>query len=215
MPLRVGLAFVPANSSVPGLDAADKQKLLLRVEKAFAARAYIEDITIIPDTYMQPGSGSLGLDQIGRLYQVDVISLVSYDQAVNLSDRKLSFFYWTMVGAYLLKGNHSQVSTFVDMAVIDVANKKLLLRAAGVSGSEQNTTLVDAASDTVDARRIGFEKAMNEMTANFERELSAFEEPINSGIDIALIHSSAKGAIGAELFLLLGCMALRRDLLRI
>ena len=61
------------------------------------------------------------------------MALVSYDQVANTSEKTSSLLYWTIVGAYVVKGNKNDVQTFVDTAVFDMATRKLLFRAPGVS----------------------------------------------------------------------------------
>ncbi|MEQ1704159.1 MAG: Ig-like domain repeat protein, partial [Ilumatobacteraceae bacterium] len=50
-------------------------------------------------------------------YGLDVIALVSYDQVAHSAETTSSFLYWTIVGAYVVKGNKNDVQTFVDTAV--------------------------------------------------------------------------------------------------
>ena len=91
LPLLVGLAFVPAQSNnVEGLSEANKNSLLEKVKKSFANREFIKEITIIPDTYLRSGSGFQTVDQVARLYGLDLIALVSYDQVAHVDDTKSS-----------------------------------------------------------------------------------------------------------------------------
>lgn len=213
LPLRVGLAFVPGNQETPGLTEADKLALLENVKSSFSSREYVRNITIIPDTYLRGMRGAAGLDQLARLYELDVMALVSYDQTVNLDDRKSSVFYWTILGAYLVKGSEGEVSTFVDLAVVDVNTKKLLLRAAGISSSSQNSTLVDVLKDTRISRRDGFVNAMASMISNFDQELNRFEEAVSTNEEIEVVRPDAKGGgvIGFELLLLLPLLRRRMN----
>ncbi|MDH4259478.1 MAG: rhombotarget lipoprotein, partial [Gammaproteobacteria bacterium] len=127
LPLHVGLAFVPSRSgSDQVLTEAYRVDLLNRVKAAFAGRDYIREITVIPDAYLRSGKGFAALDQTARLYDIDVMALVSYDQVAHSDETKASFLYWTVVGAYMIKGNKNEVQTFVDTAVFDVPTRKLL-----------------------------------------------------------------------------------------
>ena len=102
IPLRVGLAFVPSTdqANVPVLSEATKTELLQRVRSQFLDRDYIGEIEIIPETYMRTGQGFTSLDQISRIYNLDVMALVSYDQVVASEDTKASFLYWTIIGEF-------------------------------------------------------------------------------------------------------------------
>ncbi|MFT5721469.1 MAG: rhombotail lipoprotein [Motiliproteus sp.] len=73
---------------------------------------------------MRSSKGFEGVSQIARLYGLDIVALVSYDQVAVTSDTKSSILYWTIVGAYFIKGNKNQATTFVDTAVFDVNSRK-------------------------------------------------------------------------------------------
>ena len=130
LPLRVGLAFVPGNLH-KGLSEGRKVEMLNRVKQAFEQRDFIAKIEVIPEAYLRQGRGFDSIDQIARLYGLDVIALVSYDQVVYTEDTAASLLYWTIVGAYVIKGSSNDVDTFVDTAVFEVASRKLLFRAPG------------------------------------------------------------------------------------
>ena len=53
-----------------------------------------------------------------RLYAVDLMALVSYDQVTHGDTNEWSLGYLTIVGMYVLKGNRYDVSTVVDLAVV-------------------------------------------------------------------------------------------------
>ncbi|NNF52765.1 MAG: rhombotarget lipoprotein, partial [Gammaproteobacteria bacterium] len=179
VPLRVGLAFVPSNSSTtPGLSEASKTVLLERVRDAFREREFIAHIEVIPETYLRSRRGFESLEQVGRLYQLDVMALVSYDQVVHSDDRASSILYWTVIGAYVVKGSKNDVQTFVDTAIFDIPTRRLLFRAPGVDKSSSNTTLIGSADELRRNREQGFERAMADMTTNLAVELDAFRERI-------------------------------------
>ncbi len=88
LPLRAGIAFVPAaNPSNSGISEVTKSELLNQVKAAFIDRDYIEHIEVIPETYLRSSKGFEGMQQVARLYGVDVMALVSYDQ-VSISSTK-------------------------------------------------------------------------------------------------------------------------------
>src|SRR5205814_5546116 len=82
IPLRVGLAFLPSTelAATGGLDAAHQEVLLERIRERFSSRPFVADIVMIPDYYLRGGSGYEGLQGVQRLYGVDIMALVSYDQ---------------------------------------------------------------------------------------------------------------------------------------
>jgi rhombotail lipoprotein len=199
LPLHVGLAFVPSGSGdTPGLSEAGKAELLEQVRQRFAGRDFISEITIIPDTYLRSSKGFDGVDQIARLYGLDVMALVSYDQVANSDDNKASIFYWTIVGAYLIKGSDTDVQTFVDTAIFDISTHKLLFRAPGVHRESRSTTLVGSGKRLREAREQSFAAAMADMTGNLEAELDRFRERIKQDSSVTVTYrDSYRGGGGA------------------
>ena len=207
LPLRVGLAFVPSHSNnVEGLSEANKNELLEKVKEAFSDREFIKEINIIPDTYLRSGNGFETVDQIARLYGLDVIALVSYDQVAHIDDTKSSILYWTVVGAYFVKGSKNDVQTFVDTAIFDIKTHKLLFRAPGINKIEATSTLVNSTEEMRRARESSFSLAMADMTDNLADELDKFKERIKTDQSVLITHREGYGgggAFGLETILLL------------
>ena len=103
---------------------------------------YIDRIEVIPSSYLKGGQGFSTLEQVSRLYDVDIIALVSYDQVSQTLENNAAFLYLTIVGLYVIPGNENTVQTFVDTAVFDVKSRKMLFRAPGVNKVEQRSTAV-------------------------------------------------------------------------
>ncbi|MBX3703199.1 MAG: rhombotarget lipoprotein [Steroidobacteraceae bacterium] len=212
LPLKVGLAFVP--SGLRGdlaLPESERIRMLNDVRARFAGRDFISEITVIPDAYLRSGRGFDSLEQTARLYGLDVMALVSYDQVTHSDERTSAFLYWTIVGAYTVHGNRNDVQTFVDTAVFDVPTRKLLFRAPGVSQAKSTSTLVGLERDLRQTQREGFEQAMADMTANLDQELSAFKERIRTEGTVRVTRAESSGgggAAGGGSLLLLGCLAL-------
>jgi rhombotail lipoprotein len=183
IPLRVGLAFLPSNNfdATGGLDAAHQEALLERIRQRFSSRKFVAEIVVIPDYYLRGHSGFGGLEGVQRLYGVDLMALVSYDQVVHTDENNWSLGYLTIVGAYVLKGSRHDVSTLVDLAVVDPVSRSLVLRAGGTSTSHGNTTLIDAARDTRSAAADGYGAATDEMIEHFDTALTKFESDVRSG----------------------------------
>lgn len=210
LPLRVGLAFVPSRyeSHVPALSETAKAGLLETVRANFLDRDYISHIEIIPDTYLRGSRGFTGLEQLGRLYQLDSIALVSYDQVVSSEDTTASFLYWTIIGAYVIKGSQNEVQTFVDTAVFDIPTHRLLFRAPGLDKDSSKSTLIGLPEEVREARMESFERAMANMTTNLATELDRFELRTKEDKSVATVTG---GSAGLSLFLILATGAgLRR-----
>ena len=189
LPLRVGLAFVPSSKrNTEGLSEAHKLLLLSRVKTAFKDREFIKSISIIPDTYLRSAKGFKSIDQIARIYGLDSIALVSYDQVSHTEDTKASILYWTIVGAYFIKGSVNDVQTFVDTSVFDVKTHKLLFRAPGVHESRGSDTLVNTIEETRKRRAESFDKAMEDMTQNLNDEMNVFVERVKTEKVATVVH---------------------------
>ncbi len=204
LPVRVGLAFVPARSgSTPGLSEANKAQLLSRVRDAFTDRDFIADIEVIPDTYLRSARGFDGLDQLGRLYKLDVMALVSYDQVVHTDERASSILYWTIVGAYFVKGSKNDVQTFVDTAILDIPTRSLLFRSAGTDKITANTTLIGSTEELRKNREESFSRAMQDMTVRLAADLDLFRERIKQDKSVRVSHRPGYKDGGGEAFSLL------------
>jgi rhombotail lipoprotein len=218
LPLAVGIAFVPSSSGHAALTEAERVELLGKVKTHFEKREYIREIAVIPEAYMRSGRGFQSLEQVARLYNLDVVALVSYDQVAHTDERTSSFLYWTIVGAYVVKGNENDVNTFVDTAVFDVATRKLLFRAPGVSEISSSTTLVGLEADLRATQQKGFGIAMDDMTVNLDKELDVFKDRIRQDQSVRVSYSpgysggggGGAGGLGSIAALLLLVGARRR-----
>ena len=182
VPLRIGLAFVPG-SDAAGFNESRKQQLLEKVKLHFMKYPFIDEIQIIPETYLSARRGFKTVEQVARLYGVDVMALVSYDQVIHTDDTKASLLYWTIVGAYFIKGSQFDTATFVDTAVFDVSTRKLLFRAPGVDDLEATATLINSPEALREARTKSFENAVTNMVTNLDKEMSGFKDRINNKQD--------------------------------
>lgn len=179
LPVTVGLAFVPSeNWHRDGIHNKDQIELLETVKDSFLKYEYIDRIEVIPGTYLKDGKGFLTVEQVARLYDVDVMALVSYDQISQSLENNAALLYWTIVGMYVIPGNENSVQTFVDTAVFDVKSKKMLFRAPGLNKLTKRTTAIgiDSAMDKKSLE--GFELAVSDMTVNLEAELARFAERV-------------------------------------
>jgi len=176
LPVKVGLAFVPSkNWQRDGIHSKDQIELLEKVKKTFLNYDYIDRIEVIPSTYLQGGDGFTTLEQVARLYDVDVMALVSYDQVTQSLENNAALLYWTIVGMYLIPGNENTIQTFVDTAVFDIKSKKMLFRAPGINKLEKRTTAVGIDETLSEKSLEGFGLAVTDMTVNLDAELARFK----------------------------------------
>jgi rhombotail lipoprotein len=194
VPLRVGLAFVPTNmQSGDPLSEARKTELLDRTRAAFQGREYLKEIVVVPETYLRSSRGFDAIDQVARLYKLDVIALVSHDQISQSSDKSSSFLYWTIVGAYVVEGTKNEVQTLVDTAVFDIPTRTLLFRAPGIDKVTKDATLVGTADQVRKTQDESFARAMDQMTGNLQKELEVFRQRIASEGAARVVHAGSAG----------------------
>jgi rhombotail lipoprotein len=210
LPLRVGVAFVPSSMDRAGdrshddnFSEAQKTGLMRRIADAFKALPFVQSIEILPDSYLRPGGGFENLDQLRALMGVDVIALVSYDQAQNSSDTAWSLSYWTIVGAYIVPAQKNDTHTLMEAVVYDIASRSLLFRAPGVSAVKGNSTLLRTTAELRSDSARGLAEAATDLTTQLQRELDAFkirvrEEPASVHIEHKPGYSGA-GAIEVPL----------------
>lgn len=209
LPLRVGIGFVPGQAGHGSISEAIKMQLLEEVKASFVDREYISHIEVIPDTYLRSSRGITGMQQVARLYDLDVMALVSYDQVAFSEDNPSGFLYWTIIGAYVIKATSNEVQTFVDTAVFDVETARLLFRAPGSDAISDRSTLVEAGETVRRAKDESIAAAMGEMTDNLTVELDQFQERVKN--DPTIVQTTWKegsGGGGGVSWLLLMALAL-------
>ena len=199
VPLRVGLAFLPTQGAFgdTSLDAAHEEQLLERIRKKFSDRKFVSEIVIIPDYYLATSRGFEGLQGVQRLYNVDLMALVSYDQVTYTDDNKWSLGYLTIVGAYVVKGNTNDITTLVDLAVVDPKTRSLVLRAGGTDTHHQNSTMIDSQRDVRLASAASFDAATEQMIVHFDSALTAFQTDVHEGrANVRVVAQSSTGTSG-------------------
>jgi rhombotail lipoprotein len=193
VPLKVGIAFVPATQSYQRganlwsgpMDAikfpeSTKTKILNRVAENFRALEFVDKIEVIPSTYLTPGGGFTNLSQIGTMYNVDVVALVSYDQMQFTDDTALSLSYLTIVGAYTISGSKNDTNTLIDTVVFDIDSKKMLFRAPGTSQVKGRATPINLNEELRADSLKSFNEAADEMIVNLDEQLTLFKDRIKN-----------------------------------
>lgn len=217
LPVTIGIAFVPSKNSLNNnISSSDQIELLEKVKQSFLKYHYIDRIEVIPNIYLQ-GEGFPILEQVSRLYDVDLMALVSYDQVTQSKENNAALFYWTIVGMYLIPGNENSIQTFVDTAVFDVKSQKMLFRAPGISKLEKRTTAVGINSTLSDKSSEGFNLAVTDMNVNLNAELARFKTRVKEE-KIAIVEHrkgySGGGSIDYLLFILVLVLATKLYLKR-
>lgn len=226
LPLRVGVAFVPASDSrtyannfwsgqaySDGLTESKKTQILENVADNFRGLDFVSNIEVIPSAYLTAGGSFANLSQIKTMYGIDVIALVSYDQVQFTDESVLSLSYWTIVGAYIVSGEKNDTNTLMDTVVYDIASKSMLFRAPGISQVSGRSTPVNLTEELrVDSLK-GFEKASINMVENLKTQLDAFKQRVKENPEqINITHRegySGGGSLGLlDLMMLIALLML-------
>jgi len=179
LPMDVGIVFVPERSLYPYQEPAltEKEKIALmeRVATQFKKYPFIRSVDPIPTQYLRPGGGFANLDEVGTMFGVDVIAILSYDQVQFTDTHQLgALSYWTLVGAYVVPAERNTTHTMLDAAVYHLPSHKMLFRAPGISRIQRNTTPVDIMVALRDDRQQGFIQASDDLTTNLKEQLDNF-----------------------------------------
>lgn len=184
LPLRVGIAFTPGWQDGP-VDPATRHELLKLVSDRFAQVDFVESIEIIPDGYLRRGGSFANLDQLQRMFGIDQIALVSYDQTAFTDETAASLLYLTIVGAYVVPAEKNTTHTLLDAVVYDIDSRKLLFRAPGISTIKRNSTLINLPRrqryDAVE----GMTAASQNLSDNLQSELLEFRKRVRNQPELA------------------------------
>ena len=181
LPLRVGVAFVPESGGGPlanRLSGKEKMDLMKRISSEFRSLQFVKDIELIPSDYLTKGGGFTNLDQIKTMYNIDLITLIAYDQVQHTDEGLLSFSYLTIIGSYVIKGEKNDTNTMVDAVVYDIPSRKMLFRAPGTSHIKGSSTLVNLSEQLREDSLEGFNKASDDLVVNLKDELDSFKEKV-------------------------------------
>lgn len=183
LPARIGLAFAPGQASGAADPFAEgqKQKLLERIAASFRGRRNIGSLVTIPTHYLQPGGSFENLDRLAAAFGVDLMMIVSYDQRQFSDSTNWSWTYLTIVGAFAVQGEKNETVTFLDGVVYDIRSRALLFRAAGESRTGASATPLGTERELRRESEAGFEAAADQLIANLEPALAAFEEQAAKG----------------------------------
>src|SRR5207245_1550 len=121
----------------------------------------------------------------------------------------LALSYWTIAGAYVIRGEKNDTQTMLDAVVYDIASRKLLFRAPGISQLKASATPINSNEQLRRDSQLGFERAATNMVANLQEQLADFKERVKNSPEefkvVARPGYKGAGAMGAfEIILLTG-----------
>lgn len=220
LPLKVGIAFTPADyGSGATLTEKNRMELMNNLTARFRELDFVRSLEVIPSAYLRPRGGFRNLDQVKRMFDVDVIALVSYDQATFTDQGLASIAYWTIVGAYIIPGQKNSTHTMLDLVLYDIDSRKMLFRAPGTSSVRSHATPINLQEQIRKDALKGFTKAAEELAVNLNLQLEMFKEKVkNSPEEYRVVRRAGYSGSGATHWFLciaaLGLLtsrSLRRD----
>ncbi len=193
LPLRLGIAFVPAdagqragsmsaNTPATLMNPAQEQELHRHVAELFGQKPWALSFKIIPALYLAKGGGFEDLDQVARSFGVDVVALVSVDQVQFSSPRWYAWTYWTLVGAYMVKGDKNDTTTLVDAAVYHVPSRTFLFRAGGVGTLKGSSTWSGREDAFRQQSRESLALAMANLSDSLDQGVAGFKQDLLKGV---------------------------------
>lgn len=199
-PLRIGIAFVPADPTQTHGDAfganplgpvgpGQEAELQQKVAASFAGRPWAREVKTIPSMYLAKGGGFEDLEKVARTFGVEVIALVSVDQVQFSNPRWYAWTYWTLVGAYMVKGDKNDTTTVVDAAIYHVPSRTLLFRAGGVGTAKGSSTWSSREASFREQSRESLSLAMTHLSASLDTAVLGFRQDLQTGVrkDVQLV----------------------------
>jgi rhombotail lipoprotein len=191
-PLRLGIAFVPADPTqsrgdlppsdqLGPLGPGQEQALHQQVAASFAQKPWAREVKTIPSIYLAKGGGFEDLDKVARTFQVDVIALVSVDQVQFSNPKWYAWTYWTLVGAYMVKGDKNDTTTVVDAAIYHVPSRTLLFRAGGVGTAKGSSTWSSREASFRAQSRESLASAMAQLSTSLDSAVLGFQQDLQKG----------------------------------
>lgn len=208
LPLRVGIAFVPENKrNSMTLTEVDKTKIMDTVSKNFKKLAFVQSIEVIPSVYLSKNGSFTNLEQIKKMYNVDIMVLISFDQTQFTDQSFLSFTYWTIIGAYIIPAEKNDTHTMLDAVVYDIRSRKMLFRAPGMHKIKSRATMTNLSEQLREDSITGFNEAKKELIKNLDMQLKVFKNKVKNNPNAYKIikskHYTGGGSIDFTFILLI------------
>ena len=181
LPLRVGVAFAPGDRSWDAFSEPQRREILKRVAAAFEGVPEIQFVEVLPTNTLTRRGGFENLRQAAGMYGMNLVAILSYNQIQFVGQRRSSFLYWTLIGAYFVRGEHLETHTLLDANVFDLASRAMLFSGSGSSIVRERSTPVEADLSLRETSIRGFEQATDDLVRNLSRALEVFRENAKRG----------------------------------
>jgi len=125
-----------------------------------------------------------GFDNVNQLVPalgIDLIALVSYDQFQFSESGRSAWTYWTIVGAYVVKGEKNETRTILNTVVYDIPSRAMLFNASGESSVQGRSLPGQIDKALREGSERGFEMATDDLIAQLDSALRQFQTQAASG----------------------------------
>lgn len=180
VPLKAGIAFAPSTDYGTGFPEKERMVLMQEIASRFKSYKFVESIELIPSLYLEEGGGFANLDTLQQLFGIDIIMLLSYDQAQFQDTGALSITYWTLIGAYFVQGEKNDTHTLMDAALFHIPSRRMLFRASGTHHYKNRATPINQSEQARKDSLTGFHQASIDLTKNLAIKLYHFRQAIRS-----------------------------------
>jgi rhombotail lipoprotein len=179
VPLKVGIAFVPSND-FGDFPEKERMNLMQEIAPEFENYKFVESIELIPSLYLEKEGGFSNLDRLQELFDINVIVLLSYDQSQFADSGAWSITYWTIVGAYIVKGEKNDTHTLIDASLFHIQSRKMLFRAAGINHLKSRATPINFTEQVRKDSLDSYHQARVDLTKNLKEKLYSFRKMIRA-----------------------------------
>jgi len=194
LPLEVGVAFLPGGSVASQgiwktggkteavfITAQDETRLGQAIQARFSGKPWVRSLKVIPSFYLRERGGFQDVERVAALNRVDVMILVSLNQVQFTSPKWYSIANWTGLGAYTMRGDKNDTSTFIDAAVFDVASRSLLFRATGTSAAKGSATWAGREEKLRQQSVASLGQAVEDLCGHLDGAVATFKEEVLKG----------------------------------
>jgi len=105
--------------------------------------------------------------------------------------------YWTLVGAYVVKGDKNDTTTVVDAAVYHVPSRTLLFRAGSVGTAKGTSTWSSREDSFRQQSRESLDLAMADLSTRLEEAFVSFRQDLAAGTrkDVQFVEKPTAPAV--------------------
>ncbi len=177
LPIRIGLAFLPpaGNVSEAVPTAEQRTATLMGARAAMMSLPYVSEVCIVPDYYLEPGAagGFEKLRELSRRFDLDLLAVLSSDQASYETRNLHSLGLITVIGAGLWEGDVDEAVTVIELAIVEPESPTVIMRvaSAAASASGDTTSLLDDWRSNKHARRVSFDEARKALNLDLPQNL--------------------------------------------